>query len=169
MVKAQQRLEDPKIGEMPQLHYLTEMGNTSLDSDGSSIRWIGMRTYAPDRQVKDFLWWNNFDLQGDLRDEKARYHAASFITRLKVEHQTDAAIGLPVDLVNCNEARNHIALVNKPNLYGVYIETPKRQMFNFMLMGVSGLKSEAQLRRSSPTEFDQIFQQAREVLPYDKR
>ncbi len=155
------------IGEMPEPCYLTEMSNTSLYSDGSSIKWIGMRAYGLDEQVKDFLWWRNFKM-GDLDDETARYHTAAFVTRLYVEMEVEAAIGRAVDLHASNQSENCVAIANEPEVYGVYVQADKRQMFNFMTM-MKGIKTKAQLRRKNPVEFDRIFQQAKKVLPYDRK
>lgn len=155
------------IGEMPEPCYLREMGNTSVDSDGSSIRWIGMRAYGLDEQIKDFIWWRNFKA-GDLNEETARYHAAAFVTRLYMEMQAEAAIGRAIDLHASSQERNHVAIPTEPEVYGVYVQADKRQMFNFMAM-MRGIKSEAQSRRKNPVEFDRIFQQARKVLPYDRK
>ena len=44
-----------QIGEMPTPRcYMREAGDTTGDG---SIRWIGMEAYAPDGQIKEFLWW----------------------------------------------------------------------------------------------------------------
>ena len=155
------------IGEMPEPCYLTEMGNTSLDSDGSSIKWIGMRAYGLDKQVKDFLWWRNFKA-GDFNDETARYHTAAFVARLYMEMESEAAIGRAVDLHASNQKENLVAIANEPKVYGVYVQADKRQMFNFMTM-MKGVREEAKLRAENPVEFDRISRQAQKVLPYDRK
>ncbi len=156
-----------KIGEMPQPCYLLELGNTSLDSDGSSIKWIGMRAYGLDKKVKDFLWWRNFKA-GNLNDQTVRHDSAAFIARLYMGMEAEAAFGLPVDLSGSNQSKNYVAIPKDEGLYGVYVQADKRQMFNFMTM-MQGVGSEAQLRRKSPVKFVELLQQAYAVLPFDRR
>jgi hypothetical protein len=156
-----------KIGEMPEPRYLCEMGNTSVESDGSSIKWIGMRAYGLDKQIRDFLWWRNFKA-GNLNNEAVRYHTAAFIARLYMETEAEAAIGLPIDLYASSQSKNYVAIPKDKGIYGVYVQADKRQMFNFMTM-MNGIGSEAELRRKKPVEFDRIFQQARAVLPYHRK
>ena len=156
-----------KIGEMPEPCYLSEMGNTSLDSDGSSIKWIGMRAYGLDKKVKDFLWWRNFKA-GNLKDQTVRHDTAAFIARLYTEMKAEAAIGLPIDLSDSNQRKNYVAIPKDEGIYGVYVQADKRQMFNFMTM-MQGVRSEAELRRKDPVQFVRVLQQAYKVLPFDRR
>ena len=155
------------IGEMPEPCYLTEMENTATDSDGGLIKWIGMRAYELDEQVKDFLWWRNFE-SGNLNDETARYHTSAFVTRLYMEMESEVAIERAVDLHASNQSKNHVAIANEPGVYGVYVQANKRQMFNFMTIK-KDIRDEAELRRKNPVEFDRIFQQAQKVLPYNRK
>ena len=155
------------IGEMPEPCYLTEMENTATDSDGGLIKWIGMRAYELDEQVKDFLWWRNFK-SGDLNDETARYHTAAFVARLYMEMESEAAIGRAFDLHASNQKENLVAIANEPKVYGVYVQADKRQMFNFMTM-MKGVREEAKLRAENPIEFYRISRQAQKVLPYDRK
>ena len=156
-----------KIGEMPQPCYLKEMGDTSLESDGGYIGWIGMRAYGLDEQLKDFLWWRNFRI-GNLNAGKSRHDAAAFIARIKMEMEAEAAIGLPVDLATSNRDTNYVAIPRNRGLYGVYVQVDKRQMFNFMAM-MQGISSEGELKLENPSEFKRIFSQAKKVLPYHKK
>lgn len=156
---AQERPE-LRIGEMPQPQYLREAGDTTGDG---SIKWIGIKAYALDGQIRDFLWWRNFKI-GDLRDETARYHTAAFVARLKLEMESDSAIGPAVDLHGSDSNTDRVQTIDEPEVYGVYVEADKRPMFNFMT-AMRGVKDEAELRRQSPVEFDEIFQQAKAVLP----
>ena len=152
---------------MPEPCYLTEMENTATDSDGGLIKWIGMRAYELDEQVKDFLWWRNFK-SGDLNDETARYHTAAFVARLYMEMESEAAIGRAFDLHASNQKENLVAIANEPKVYGVYVQADKRQMFNFMTM-MKGVREEAKLRAENPIEFYRISRQAQKVLPYDRK
>lgn len=157
-----------EIGEMPKPRYMREAWNTSVDSDGTAIKWIGMEAYSPDGEIKKFLWWRNFKV-GDLSKEQARDDAAAFVARLKLEMGVDSAIGLPVDLYQSNSATGHVEVIaNEPEVYGVYVEADKRPMFNFMTM-MHGVKTEAQLRRSKPVELDEILQKAKAVLPRPRK
>src|SRR3989344_1375932 len=155
-----------KVGEMPQPCYLTKMGNTSIDSDGSSIRWIGMQAYGLSGQLKDFLWWRNFKA-GNLNRNPTRQEVSAFITRLYLEMEAEAAIGLPIDLHSSDQSRDYVAIVKDNGVYGVYVQADKRQMFNFMTM-MKGIRSEEELRRGNPAEFDRILSQAEKVLPYKR-
>jgi|GEM_PF-938692 len=160
--KSQARISNAnlKVGEMPNPQYLVEAGDTT---GSGNIGWIGMKAYDLDGQIRDFLWWRNF--QVNLNDQRGRYDAAAFITRLKLETEAESAIGLPIDLSSSNQRRNYVAVVKDPSLCGVYIEAQKRPMFNFMSM-MNGVKSEKELRREKPAKFDEIFQKAETVLPY---
>lgn len=152
-----------QIGEMPTPCYMREAGDTTGDGN---IRWIGMEAYAPDGQIKDFLWWRNFKA-GDLNKEKARHDTAAFITRLKLEAETDSAIGPAIDLSESNSKTGKVKVIEEQEVYGVYVEAEKRPMFNFMTM-MQGVKSEAELRRQKPAEFDDMFRKAEAVLPRPK-
>lgn len=149
-----------QVGEMPTARYIREAGDTTGDG---SIKWIGMRAYAPDGEIKDFLWWRNFKV-GDLSKDRPRYDAAAFVTRLKLEMEADSAIGPAIDLHGSNSETGHVQTIDEPEVYGVYVEADKRPMFNFMT-AMRGVKDEAELRRESPVEFDDAFQQAKAVLP----
>lgn len=149
-----------QIGEMPTPRYMREAGDTTGDGN---IRWIGMEAYAPDGQIKDFLWWRNFKV-GDFSNERARYDAATFVARLKIEMGAESAIGPAIDLYGSNSETGHVKTVDEPEVYGVYVEADKRPMFNFMT-AMRGVKDEAELRRANPVEFDALFQQAKAVLP----
>lgn len=149
-----------KVGEMPQPEYLIEAGDTT---GSENIKWIGIRAYDLDQQIRSFLWWRNF--QVDLGDEKGRHDAAAFVTRLKLETKAEAAFGLPIDLRASDSSRDYVAVVEDPSLYGVYIEAGERLMFNFRV-GMEGVKTEEVLRAQHPFEFDKIFRKAEAVLPY---
>ena len=155
------------IGKMPEPCYLTEMGDTYLPNEGNPVKWIGMKSYGIDEQVKKFLWWRNFE-PGDLNDKTARHHAAAFVARLYMEMKVETAIGKAVDLNASNQSKNHVALINKPKFYGVYVQEDKRDMFNFYF-AFKVIRTEAELRKENPIEFNRIFQQAQKVLPYDRK
>jgi hypothetical protein len=163
MLEAGKETAKIKIGEMSKPHYLVEASNTSIDSDGSDIKWIGIEAYSPNGEVRKFLWWRNFKI-GSLNRTKARHYTAAFIARLKLEMGADATIGLPVDLSASNSQTGHVQIPSEKGVYGIYVEAEKRQMFNFMAM-LQGVKSEEELRRNNPTEFEEIFQKALAVLP----
>ena len=165
MAETGKEVQKIKIGEMPKPRYIREASNTSVDSDGSSIRWIGIEAYSPNGEVKTFLWWRNFQIGG--LHGKDRNDAATFIARLKLETGADAAIGLPVDLSGSNSQTGHVQIHKEKGTYGVYIETEKRPMFNFMTM-LKGVKSEDELRNSNPEKFQKIFEKALAVLPRPK-
>lgn len=152
-----------KIGEMPKARYLLEAGDTV---GSGTIKWIGIEAYAPDGQVKKFLWWRNFKV-GDLNKEKPRHDTAALVTRLKIETQTDSAIGPAIDLSESNSRTGKVKVVEEPDVYGVYVEAEKRPMFNFMTM-MQGVKSEAELRRQNPAEFADMLKKAEAVLPRPK-
>lgn len=162
MAEAGKETAKIKIGEMPKPRYIREGGDTSIDSDGSNIKWIGIEAYSPNGEVKTFLWWRNFQI-GNLKG-KDRNDTAAFIARLKLERGADAAIGLPVDLSGSNSQTGHVQIPDEKGAYGVYIEAEKRPMFNFMAM-LQGIKSEGQLRHSNPEKFQEIFEGALAVLP----
>lgn len=156
-----------KIGEMPKPRYIREASDTSVDSDGSNIGWIGIEAYSPSGEIKTFLWWRNFKT-GNLNSKEARHDTAGFIARLKLEMGADAAIGLPVDLSGSKSETGYVQIPNKHGLYGVYIEAEKRPMFNFIAM-LQGVKSEDELRNNNPEKFQKIFEKALAVLPKPKR
>ena len=126
-----------------------------------------MRAYGLDATVKDFIWWRNFKV-GNLDNPRDRYQAAAFIARLKLEMDADSALGYPIDLYGSDSRTGYVKLVEEPKLYGIYVEADKRPMFNFMTM-MQGVKSEAELRRSKPVKFDELFQKAKAVLPYPRK
>jgi hypothetical protein len=78
------------------------------------------------------------------------------------------SIGFPVDLSKSNPDTGHIEIIDEPEVYGVYVEVDERPLFSF-LIGRQGLRTEEQLRRIKPVEFDEIFQKAKAVLPGPKR
>lgn len=158
---------EPEIEKckMPEPKYLLEAGDTSGDGN---IGWIGMQAYAADGTVKDFLLWRNF-MGGDLGDEQNRRHLAAFVARMKLETDADIAIGKPVDIWSSDPIGGKVAIIGEDvlgeeGLYGVYVEAPRRPMFNFMT-AMRGVKDEEALRAEQPEEFERIFQGALEVLP----
>jgi O-acetyl-ADP-ribose deacetylase len=148
-----------QIGEMPKPQYLVTAGDTTGSGD---IQWIGMKAYDLGGEVRDFLWWRNF--QVNLNNKKGRHDAASFIARLKLEADAESAIGLPVDLHSSDQRRNYVAVVEDPKLSGVYIEAQKRPMFNFMTM-MNGVRSEDELRSENPGKFNELLEKAMAYLP----
>lgn len=150
----------PEIGEMPTPRYLVDAPSTVGDG---ITRWVGVETYGTDGEIKKMLWWRNLQA-GDLNNDLARYHAAAFITRLKLETQADAAIGPAIDLSGSSLKTGYVQLVEEPGVYGVYIEAERRPMFNFFTM-TQGIETEKILRMAKPDEFEAIFQKAKEVLP----
>lgn len=152
--------QELQIGEMPAPRYLKEAGDTT---GSGTIKWIGIEAYAPDGEIRPFLWWRNLKI-GDLTNERARYDAAAFVARLRLEMDADSAIGPAIDLYESNSQTEHVQIVDEPEVYGVYVEADKRPMFNFM-SAMRGVKTEAELRAADPVLFDEIFQKARVVLP----
>lgn len=152
--------QELQIGEMPTPRYLQEAGDTT---GSGTIKWIGIEAYAPDGEIRPFLWWRNFKI-GDLTNERARYDAAAFVARLRLEMNSDSAIGPAIDLYESNAKTEHVQVIDEPEVYGVYVEADKRPMFNFM-SAMRGVKTEAELRGVDPVLFDEIFQKARAVLP----
>ncbi len=150
----------PQIGEMPMPHYMSE----PVQEDGTELeRWIGIDGYAPDGQMKAFLWFSNADF-GDLTDEDKRHDAAALIARLKLGMHVDAAVGPAVDLDRSDRDTGHVAGVDMPGVYGVYIEAGKRGLFG-MRLSMDGLHKEKWFRRKKPNKFEAAFQAALAVLP----
>ncbi len=149
-----------KRGEMPTPRYLKEAPDTVGDG---TIKWVGIQGFGLDGQVKDFLLWRNSKI-GDLQDEVTRYHTAAFVTRLALEMDAETAIGPAVDLGASSSKTGYVEIITEPEVYGVYVEADKRPMFNFMTM-MRGVRTEEELRREKPVEFDEIFQKAKAVLP----
>lgn len=145
--------------DIPVPSYLVDAADTVGDGN---IKWIGIETTVSDGEIKKFLWWRNF--KGNLADPKERNDIVAFITRLKVEKDADAAIGMGVDLSASNSRSGEVKTVDDPGIIGVYIEASQRPMFNFMTM-MSGLKTEKQLRRRFPQKFEEEFQKALSALP----
>jgi hypothetical protein len=158
-----EEVAEVKIGEMPKPCYLLEGYNTALDSDMERIKWVGIVGFSPEKELKDFIWWRNFKA-GDLSKEEDWSEVAALIARIKLETGADAAVGLAVDLANCDSEYEAVDTYKEDGVLGVYIEAPKRAMFNFMVM-MQGIKSEEQLRAKRPDEFERVYRQALEVLP----
>lgn len=154
--------DEAKTRNMPTPSYLVDAADTVGDGD---IKWIGIEAVATDGEMKKFLWWRNF--KGNLADPKERNDVAAFVARLKVEKEADAAIGMGVDLGASNPQTGEVKTVEEPDIIGVYIEASQRPMFNFMTM-MSGLQSEAQLRRRYPEKFEEEYQKALATLPQNQ-
>jgi hypothetical protein len=153
----------PSIGEMPTPRYIVEAPSTVTDE---RIKWVGMDAYGLDGQLKPFLWYRNYSL-GDLTDKTDRYNAAALVARIKLEMDAEAAIGPAIDLHRSDSETGFVKQIDEPAYYGLYIEAPKRPIFNFRV-AMNGIKDEAALRAESPVEFDEVFQQAKAVLPMPK-
>jgi hypothetical protein len=122
----------PEMGKMPRPGYIIKAWDSDTVNEDETIKWIGMKAYSMDREIKDFLWWKNF-LMGDLKDDKIRTDAARVIAAIKLKMEADLAIGLPIDLEKSNSRTGYVEVIKKPHLYGVYVESKNRPMFNFMV------------------------------------
>jgi len=154
-----------RVGEMPTPRYIKRLGDTNLDNDGVPINWVGMEAYSADREIKRFLWWKNVR-SGNINKEEVRTDAATAIARLKLGGNIDAAIGLPIDLGECDHNKGFVKIIEEPDCVGIYIEENKRSQFSFdLMMGVIKLKSVEELKKEKLIEFHEAFQKARIVLP----
>lgn len=154
--------EPLQIGEMPKPRYLKKMPDTTGDGE---IKWIGMEAYGFDGQIKEFLFWRNFGADGDLSDELARHDAAAFIARVHLERGAEAAIGFPINIGDSNPQSGEVKIVEETGVFGVYIESRLRPMFNFFT-AMNGIKGEAELREVQPDSFRETYNKAKAVLPY---
>ena len=148
-----------KIGEMPTPRYIRR-----ADFDRHIIDWVGMEAYSADGEVKTFFWWRNF--RGDLNDQDARHKAAALVARIKVDANIRVAIGIPVNSGSSNPDIGRVKTLNIENEFGVYTEADKRVGFSGRAM--SRFKTETQLRRRKPVEFEIELKKALAVLPYPK-
>ena len=148
-------LEEIAIGRMPQPCFLEGFGGE---------KWDGVSAYALDGQINEFLWWRNVEVK-DLNNEKSRYDVAAFIARVKIQKNVESVIGPAIDLSKSNFEKEHIEIFGDSSLlYGVYVESNHRHMFNLSMM-LGGLRSEIELRMWNPIKFEQVFQEAKKYLP----
>src|SRR3989338_4461289 len=152
--------EELAIGRMPQPRYFGHLPKTP---DGTS--WIGIKGYSLDKEVKNFLWWQNF--QGDLSKQEDRRDIATLVVRIKCNLGIDAAVGLPLDLNHGSIKKEEITILYHPYVYGVYIEAARRPMFTFRADIPDENETREKLQRAGrPSAFDKLLQKALEVLPY---
>ncbi len=111
------------VGEMPHPKYLAEI---PYGNGLAPIRWIGVRAHSPEGGVGDYLWWGNYQV-GDFRDEGARRHLAEFIAGLDAE----IVVGKPIDIYGCDPSQGTVAVLERPDQVGLYVERDKRLMWNF--------------------------------------
>lgn len=119
-------------GNSRQVAFLGEAADTTGDGN---IRWVGFKAPSVTGEEKEFWWWRNFP---DFIDQ-----AKVFCGSLLAQRLIEAQVGPAIDLHKSSQARGHIEVITatdkgKP-VYGIYIESTHRPMFNFML-SMEGLK-----------------------------
>ena|SRR3989338_350472 len=112
--------------------FLSRCPDTTGDGD---IRWIGFKASSIAGEEKEFWWWRNYS--DSLENLKA------FCGALLAQRLIEAQVGPAVDLHKSAAVKSKIHIIaetdeGKP-VYGVYIESKHRPMFNFML-AMKGLK-----------------------------
>ena len=112
--------------------FLSKSPDTTGDGD---IRWIGFKASSITGEEKEFWWWRNYS--DSLENLKA------FCGALLSQRLIEAQVGPAVDLHESLAAKSKVHIIpetdkGKP-VYGVYIESKHRPMFNFML-AMEGLK-----------------------------
>ena len=149
----------PEIGKMLKPEYIIEAPDTDPSPGRETIKWIGMKAYSTEREIKDFLWWKNL-LIGDLNDDKIRTDAAKLIAAVKLKRGADMAVGLPIDLGKSSSRTGYVEIIKEPHLYGLYVESKSRPMFNLMV-SLENLPEAAREEGFYP-----MVRKAKEVLPY---
>ncbi|MBI5390639.1 hypothetical protein HZB02_04065 [Candidatus Woesearchaeota archaeon] len=131
--------------------------------------WIGIksRSYIPHEEPRNYLWSENF--KGDLTTSSGRHEVATDVTRFYVGAACDAIIGLPIDVEGSDSGKPFVAIPDKHNLFGFYIQSDKRRGFEFKVAMTGGLGDVETVRSKNPVEFDRICEQVEKALPYAKR
>jgi hypothetical protein len=150
-------------GKLPEPVYYAELPDSSIPHQGEVIKWIGMKAFALDGTVKDFLWFMNARIPG-LNEPEARQETAEFIASVKLQHDTDIAVGRAVDVSGSDPVTQHVKLLDKPAIYGYYVEAEQRFVFSFRIMR-AGVETAETLHRQQPEQFEHLFQGALDVLP----
>lgn len=111
--------------------FLGEYADTTGDG---KIRWIGFKALSITGEEKEFLWWRNFcDTLDNLK---------AFCDLLFEKRGIEARIGPAINLGKSSQASGHVEVIPSTDkgesVYGIYVESKHRLMFNFML-AIKGL------------------------------
>ncbi|OGJ39347.1 MAG: hypothetical protein A3A82_03985 [Candidatus Pacebacteria bacterium RIFCSPLOWO2_01_FULL_47_12] len=152
------------IGEMPAPQYIVLPNKQASPSGAAQEAWIGIEAYAPNGQVAQFLWWENFTIEGSLDDETIRSEVAAFVAQILLNCEIAAAVGPPIDL-HRSASTQQIATTHDTHAIGVYIEVNRRLNFSFRSK-LLGVDSEEELRTEYGEKFDLLLNWALRVLPH---
>lgn len=117
------------------LRHVAFLGEYADTTGDGNIRWVGFKAPSVTGEEKEFWWWRNY---ADTID-----NAKVFCGSLLAQRLIEAQIGPAIDLHKSSQASGHVEIIaatdeNKP-VYGIFVESKHRPMFNFML-GMQGLK-----------------------------
>lgn len=154
---------------LPKPEYLDNSSDVNLDKSWKSRKWIGVQTNSIDNTIKDFFWWRNFEF-GDLNNYDSRNEAVSFLTSLYFRMGVEATIGKAINILKSNPEKNIIKTMNEPDIYGVYIQSNKRRLFEFKFLKEIedyGKIDESAIKLIEPDYFNEIYEKFHKILPYN--
>lgn len=146
----EQRLPEPRMGEMPIPGYI----------DWKGEKRVAIRTYSSNQELGDFIWWANQSFREGLRNERIREVVALYLTTLRLQCKAELAIGPPITWKS--GGGEEISLIELEGCYGFYVESDKRD--RFMFSQADDLLPANSLREIYPN-FDQILAETKRVMP----